>query len=193
MRNLRFLEGGRIVHSHFLLVLFAAGQFALLVQEVDESHQQQEQQNTHHHGYHHSAGASLLLIGCSTANRGTHGRRDGEVGGVSGDTCGWKVREGKEEGARLGGWGGFFFFFLIGMGRSISEVWVVGWRCLISFGNRQEGRWTGGWRRKGAISGMWGWPKLWNAITEKAMGATAPKKNVSSQLQYHKYRWTRTC
>lgn len=23
---------------------------------------------------------------------------------------------------------------------------------------------------------MWGWPKLWNAITEKAMGATAPKK-----------------
>lgn len=27
-------------HSHFLLVLFAAGQFALLVQEVDEAHQQ---------------------------------------------------------------------------------------------------------------------------------------------------------
>lgn len=67
-------------HSHFLLVLFAAGQFALLVQEVDEAHQQQEQQNTHHHSYHHSAGASLLLIGCSAANRGTHGRRNGEVG-----------------------------------------------------------------------------------------------------------------
>lgn len=64
-------------HSHFFLVLFAARQFALLVQEVDEAHQQQEQQNTHHHSYHHSAGASLLLVGCSAANQGRHGRRDG--------------------------------------------------------------------------------------------------------------------
>lgn len=57
-------------HSHFLLGFFAAGQFALLVQEVDETNQQQEQQNTHHHRYHHSAGASLLLIGCNATNQG---------------------------------------------------------------------------------------------------------------------------
>ena len=33
------------LYSHFFLILLAAGQLALLVQEVDEGHQQQEQQN----------------------------------------------------------------------------------------------------------------------------------------------------
>lgn len=95
-------------HSHVLLVLFAAGQFALLVQEVDEAHQQQEQQNTHHHSYHHSAGASLLLIGCSAG----HTWKERWWGlGVSGDRSGCKVwavkrsrRQDREEWPRLGNW-----------------------------------------------------------------------------------------
>lgn len=66
--HFRFLYG--VAYLHFLLILLAAGQLALLVQEVDEGHQQQEQQNTHDHRYHHSAGASLLLIGYSAAMEG---------------------------------------------------------------------------------------------------------------------------
>ena len=59
-----------LLYSHFLLVLLAAGQLALLVQEVDESHHQQEQQNAHHHGYNHPAGASLLLVSYSAMMEG---------------------------------------------------------------------------------------------------------------------------
>ncbi len=87
------------VYSHFLLVLLAAGQFALLVQEVDKGHQQQEQQNTHHHGYHHPAGASLLLVGYSAdwSDTWREGWRDGwlgeglEVGG-NGEFLIWRAQ-----------------------------------------------------------------------------------------------------
>lgn len=72
-------------YSHFLLVLLAAGQLPLLVQEVDEGHQQQEQQNTHDHSYHHSTGASLLLVGYSAAMEGHM------EGGMEGRMVGWRV------------------------------------------------------------------------------------------------------
>ena len=98
------------VYSHFLLVLLAAGQLALLVQEVDGSHQQQEQQNAHHHGYHHPAGASLLLVGYSAAMEGY----------MEGGMVGWRV--GGTEGGRKTWFGGVKDDHSRGGGRKVRGV-----------------------------------------------------------------------